>query len=132
MSPSLLETVAGLPPAVTSRLDLARGVYARTLQPLLQRGGYQAELFAFAERANPVADFATLAGRGGATHLGDALYQALAAQRGRNVTDVIVLSDGRSNGGAAPLEAARAAGVAGVPVHTLVVGQALTGANAFR
>jgi uncharacterized membrane protein len=125
-----LEEVSGLSPTNASRLELARAAYARTLQPLLARGGYESELFAFAERSNPVADFASLAGRGGATHLGDAVYQALAAQRGRNVTDVLVLSDGRSNGGSAPLEAARAAGVAGIPVHTLVVGNTHAEKNA--
>jgi uncharacterized membrane protein len=125
-----LAEVSGLPPASASRLDLARNVYARTLQPLLARAGYQTELFAFAERASAAPDFASLAGRGGATHLGDALYQALAAQRGRNVTDVIVLSDGRSNGGAPASEAARAAGVAGIPVHTLVVGNTHAERNA--
>jgi len=125
-----LEEAAGLAPGEATRLDLARAVYARTLQPLLARGGYTSELFAFAERATPVADFASLGGRGGSTHLGDALYQALAAKRGRNVTDVVVLSDGRSNGGATPLEAARAAGLAGIPVHTLVVGNTHAEKNA--
>jgi uncharacterized membrane protein len=117
-----LEEVSGLPPESATRLDLARAVYTRALQPLFTRGGYEPELFGFSERASPLADPAALAGRGGATHLGDALYQALAAARGRNVTDVVVISDGRSNGGASALDAARAAGVAGLPVHTLIVG----------
>jgi hypothetical protein len=38
------------------------------------------------------------------------------------VTDVVIVSDGRNNGGAQPLEAARVAASAGIPVHTLVVG----------
>src|SRR5262249_62055061 len=56
------------------------------------------------------------------THLGSALSSAVSGQRGRNVTDVVILSDGRSNGGTQPMEAARAAAAAGIPVHTVVVG----------
>lgn len=125
-----LEEAAGLPVASSSRLELARAVLERALLPLFRRGGYQTELYAFAESASPLTDLTTLSGRGGATHLGDALYQALASQRGRNVTDVVVISDGRSNGGTSPLDAARAAGVAGVPVHTLVVGDTRAEKNA--
>ncbi|MEQ1892983.1 MAG: glutamine amidotransferase [Planctomycetota bacterium] len=121
---------SGLDSATASRLDLARAVAQRRLLPLFARGGYQAELYAFAESASPVSDLATLSARGSGTHLGDALYQALTTQRGSNVTDVVILSDGRSNGGIIPLEAARAAGQAGVPVHTLVVGDTRSEANA--
>lgn len=125
-----LEEASGLPPESASRLDLARAVLARNVLPLIARGGYELALYSFAESANPLSDLATLSGRGGATHLGDALSQTLASQRGRNVTDVVVVSDGRSNGGASPLDAARAAGVAGIPVHTLIVGDTRAEKNA--
>lgn len=125
-----LEKVSGLPVAGSTRLDLARGVLDRALLPLLERGGYQAQIYSFAESASPITDLASLTGRGSATHLGDALYQALASQRGRNVTDVVVLSDGRSNGGSPALDAARAAGAVGVPVHTLIVGDTRAEKNA--
>jgi uncharacterized membrane protein len=125
-----LEAASGLPPTSATRLELARSVLERALLPVLRRREYQVELFSFSERASPLSDLAALSGRGGATHLGDALYQALASQRGKNVTDAIVLSDGRSNGGVPALEAARAAGVAGVPVHTLVVGDTRPEKNA--
>jgi len=125
-----LEDASGLAPTGATRLELARSVLERALLPVFQRGGYQVELFSFAESASPLTDLAGLSGRGGATHLGDALYQALASQRGKNVTDAVVISDGRSNGGAPALDAARAAGVAGVPVHTLVVGDTRAEKNA--
>lgn len=125
-----LSEESGLEAATHSRLELARAVATRRLLPLFARGGYQVECFGFAESANPVADLASLGARGSGTHLGDALHQALASQRGRNVTDVVILSDGRSNGGIPPLEAARAAGQAGVPVHTLVVGDTRSETNA--
>jgi len=125
-----LEKATGLAPASASRLDLARATVQRTLLPLLRRGKYEPELFAFSESVGPLSNLENLTGRGGATHLGDALYQALAGQRGRNVTDVVVISDGRSNGGMPPVDAARAAGVAGVPVHTLIVGDMRAEKNA--
>jgi uncharacterized membrane protein len=125
-----LEEASGLQAGTATRLELARGVLERALLPVLRRGDYGVELYSFAEGASPLADLDTLSGRGAATHLGDALYQALAGRRGRNVTDVVVISDGRSNGGISPLEAARSAGVAGIPVHTLVVGDTRAEKNA--
>lgn len=125
-----LEEASGLPAGGASRLDLARAVLARQVLPAIERGGYQLGLYGFAESASPLSDLSALSGRGGATHLGDALFQALVSRRGHHVTDVVVVSDGRSNGGSSPLDAARAAGVAGIPVHTLVVGDTRAEKNA--
>jgi hypothetical protein len=116
------ERLAGKPAAQATRSELARAAWEAELAPLLARGEYRTSLYSFAQTAAALADPAALAARGSATHLGDALSQTLAAQRGRNVTDIVILSDGRSNGGLAALEAARAAGTAGVPVHTVVLG----------
>lgn len=107
-----------------SRLELARGAVEGLLLPRLTAGEYEPRLVRFAERATPLTDAADLAGRGRGTHLGDALQEALALSRGRHVTDVVIVSDGRSNGGTSALDAARAAGAAGIPVHTVVVGDA--------
>ncbi len=125
-----LEEASGLPAGGATRLELARAVLTRQLLPAIERGGYQLGLYGFAESASPIPDLAALSGRGGATHLGDALFQALVSRRGHHVTDVVVVSDGRSNGGSSPLDAARAAGVAGIPVHTLVVGDTRAEKNA--
>jgi uncharacterized membrane protein len=117
-----LETASGRPTDGATRLELAQAVLERELAPLLERGDYRMHLYGFSETAVPLADPAALTGRGGATHLGDALAQALSATRGVNLTDVVVVSDGRSNGGLPGSEAARLAATAGVPVHTLLVG----------
>jgi hypothetical protein len=126
-----LQELAGAAPAELSRLELVQRALEGELVPLFERGEYQARLFGFAESATPLAGTSSLTGRGTGTHLGDAVTQVLATHRGRNVTDVVVISDGRSNGGTPVLEAARAAGAAGIPVHTLVVGDTRPEKNAI-
>ncbi|HED64601.1 MAG TPA: hypothetical protein ENJ09_03495 [Planctomycetes bacterium] len=126
-----LSEVAGRAPEEVSRLELARRVLDAELTPLLERGRYRADFFGFSDGTTAIRDAGLLAGRGGATHLGSALIEALAAKRGHNVTDVVVLSDGRSNGGATITEAAQAARAAGIPVHTLVVGDTRPEKNAL-
>lgn len=106
------------------RVELARATLEREILPELKQRGYAPHLYRFADTLEAVEDLSTLSGRGHATHLGSALQQALAGHRGRHVTGVVIVSDGRSNGGVSPLEAARGAGAAGTPVHTLVVGDA--------
>ena len=125
-----LEEASGLSAAEATRSDFARAVVEKELLPLLRRGDYRVQLYAFSESASPIANPGLLDGRGSATHLGDALAQALAAQRGGHLTDVVIVSDGRSNGGLPPLDAARAAGSAGVPVHALIVGDTRSEKNA--
>ena len=120
---ALAPLVAG-PLQDSSRIDLARAAVEARLLPHLEQGDYEPRLVRFAERATPLSDLAELSGRGRGTHLGDALQEALALARGRHVTDVVLVSDGRSNGGTSPLDAARASGAAGIPVHTVVVGDA--------
>ncbi len=142
-----LTSLANHPAEETTRLDLAAAAVRTKILPALTERGYVPRLFRFSERldtlpesamtpaptpaadagppsqgATPPANAPALTGRGSATHLGSALVSALSGQRGRNVTDVVIVSDGRNNGGAQPLEAARAAAAAGIPVHTLVVG----------
>ncbi len=119
-----LRELVDRPAGDAQRVELARAAYAKVVAPLLERGGYVPRVLRFAESAEPLPDVANLQARGRATHLGDALQQALAMHRGRHVTDIVVLSDGRGNGGLSPLEAARAAAAAGIPVHTVVVGDA--------
>ncbi len=113
------------------RLELARAVLEQSLLPHLTERGYEARAFSFGEGLAPLAGPDALAGRGRATHLGDALVGALASHRGRHVTDVVLISDGRSNGGATALDAARTAALSGVPVHTLVIGDTRPERNAL-
>jgi uncharacterized membrane protein len=106
----------------TTRLELAAAGVERKLLRMLEAGDYEPRLFRFDEDGAPLPDLAALIGRGRATGLGDALAEGLAAQRGRHVTDVVIVSDGRSNAGVSPLDAARGAAAAGIAVHTVVVG----------
>ncbi len=143
-----LSALAGRPAESCTRLELAAAALSKKLLPGIAKNGYVARLYRFSERLDPLAEAqlapapaptpgATapsvapananaagpgLSGRGAATHLGSALAAAIAGQRGRNVTDVVLVSDGRNNGGTQPAEAARAAAASGIPVHTLVVG----------
>jgi len=119
-----LGELAGRPTSDVTRSELARAALQKVLTPLFQRGGYVPRVLRFSESAELAPALDALGARGRSTHVGDALQQALSMHRGRNVTDVVVLSDGRSNGGLSPLEAAREAGAIGIPVHTLVVGDA--------
>lgn len=119
---SKLDALAGGNLRTASRLDLARAGYDRELGPLLERGGYQVRTYRFDSDLAPLAEMGDLDGRGHSTHLGDALSRAVGSVRGRHVTDVVVFSDGRNTGGGSPLDAARSAGAAGLPVHTVLVG----------
>jgi hypothetical protein len=57
-----------------------------------------------------------------ATHLGDALAEVLEDAAGRPVAGIILFSDGQNTGGISPAEAARTAGLAHAPVHTIPLG----------
>lgn len=109
-------------PAQVTRSAVAQRVLERVLAPKLASGGYAAKNFAFGADLEPLGPGASLNARDASTRLGDALLQSLAAHRGRHVTDVIVLSDGRQNAGASLLDAARAASSLGVNVHSIVLG----------
>jgi uncharacterized membrane protein len=109
-------------PAQATRSGVAQNVLDRVVLPKLEAGGYTTKLFAFASELSPIGASSALTGRGNSTRLGDALLQALSSHRGRHVTDVLVLSDGRQNAGSSLSDAARAAAAVGVNVHTLVLG----------
>ncbi len=135
------EALSGKPAAETMRLELEEAVLQKELLPQLQNRGYVTRAFRFAEGlapfstlpnpATPLVAADHLEGHGATTQLGDALTGVLAAHRGRHVTDVVVISDGRSNAGLAALDGARAAAAAGVPVHTLLLGDARREKNAL-
>lgn len=113
------------------RLELARAALENELLPHLEEKGYGVRMFSFDEGLSPLTDPSILLGRGRATHVGDALNQVLASHRGRHVTDVLVITDGRSNGGNPIVDSGRNAGLAGIPVHTLVVGDTRPERNAL-
>jgi uncharacterized membrane protein len=113
--------LAGRAPEEATRLDLSRAALAQLL-PHLEQESYRVRLYRFDESLAPLPDPELAEGRGHGTHLGDAMAQALGAARGKNLTDLVILSDGRSTGGLDPLEAAARAHGAGIPVHSLIVG----------
>jgi len=113
---------SGKAPEDTTRLEQIAATLPNALLNKLAGRDYDVRLFRFAEDLVPTSNLEDLRGRGRSTNIGDALERALATHRGRHVTDVVLLSDGRSNGGLAPLDAARSAAAAGIPVHTVVVG----------
>ncbi len=117
-----IRELVGTDPKQATRLDVARSSLETNVLGHLDAGGYEPRLYAFHEELSPVTQLDSLSGRGRGTHVGEALGQALNAHRGRHVTDVIVVSDGRSNGGPLIEEAALIARAAGAPVHTIVVG----------
>lgn len=106
----------------TTRLELARDATTKRLLPGLEAKGYKPRLMRFDASATAMSDPSTLSGRGRATHLGDSLAAAQSSHRGRHVTDVIIISDGRSTGGSPAVDAGRSAAAAGIPVHSLLVG----------
>ncbi len=114
-----------------SRLELARRALEEEILPLLGRTEYAARLYRFADGLSALGSLDALAGHGGSTHIGNALSEVLVGTRGTNLTDIVLVSDGRSNGGVPLADAARAAGALGLPVHTVLVGDARAERNAL-
>lgn len=118
------------PNSTPTRTAVAERILEQSLLTRLDQREYQPQVWRFDDRARPLTADEELGGRGQGTHVGDAILRALQSARGRNLTELVVLSDGRSNGGTPPLEAARIAAVAGVPVHTVVIGDTRPERNA--
>lgn len=125
-----LARLAGGAPDERTRLELLEAAISTELVPRLERGEYRPRWLRFDQGIHAWDPSERLEGRGQGTHVGDALVAGLAQMRGRHLTDVVVLSDGRSTGGIDLYEAARAASAAGVPVHTVVVGDTRPERNA--
>ncbi len=119
---STVRTFAGRAPEEVTRSELAKRFVEGPFLAELEQRGYQTQTFRFADALSPVSDFETLTAKGRSTHLGSALSNALAGQRNRYITDVVILSDGRFTGGVDPFEAGQGARAAGVEVHTMLVG----------
>lgn len=126
-----LEELGIADPGTATRSQIAQAVLDRVLAPRLAEGKYVPRVFTFSDDVAPLAPGAILSGRGHATYLGDALDEALATHRGRHVTDVVIVSDGRENGGTPMADAARGASTVGIPVHTVVVGDTRPERNAL-
>lgn len=118
--------------AQTTRGELVARVLKRDGETPVDRLATLAErvdprLYAFAAGTRAVAGIEDVQRGGsdparGATAVGDALSNALAELRHRQLTTLIVITDGQSNQGKDPAEIAAAAAADGVVVHAVAVG----------
>src|SRR5262249_40329419 len=100
--------------------------------PLAQlRKHHDVRLFRVQRKPTPIRTLDELTARGNRTELGDALDLHLAAAAGINLDAVILVSDGRNNTGADPVEVAAKYALHGIPVHTLGVGDPEPPKNAW-
>lgn len=117
--------------AGASRLDLAKGILRLpALAPLDHPAeNCQVAWYTFGERLEPVGgaeaggpslDEVRAAAK--TTRLGDALLEAVDRHGGQSIAAVLVLTDGASNEGTDPLEAAARLKERGIPVHTIGIG----------
>lgn len=125
-----LATLSGLgsPEAVadTSRLELMRSILG---QPGNRPGEQLADknevrLYSFGDEVRSLGGLDDLRPEGHYTRLGTAIAEVLAefSSRGQRVSDMLILSDGRSNSGLDPAEAAERAALDGIRIHTIGVG----------
>jgi hypothetical protein len=120
-----------------SRASLAERALAGGLSEKLAAGGARnVKVLPFAAQVMDVDQAATTgpattgpatpasqpAGDRGASAIGTAVRQALAAHRGQPVAGVLLITDGQSNAGEPPIKAAQDAGADGVPVVVLAAG----------
>ena len=120
-----LDLEAGKPEALRqqSRLALAKQGLAKLLPRLAE--GRTTQVYGFGGRLDGPKDAESLSKLGPAeptTNIGDALRDALAAHRGQPIAGVLLISDGRNNGGADPLPIAVQMGKDGIPIVALAAG----------
>ncbi|HEV3005322.1 MAG TPA: hypothetical protein VGX78_12725, partial [Pirellulales bacterium] len=103
-----------------SRLQLSQRVVGELLDELAD--GRVVTLYGFDTKLTPLAPDAPLEGltaRGASTGIGDAIAGALAAHRGQDLAGILLVTDGRSNSGLDPRDAAAVAGVQKTPIVVL-------------
>lgn len=107
-----------------TRLDRARAALTDGLATTLAQR-YALEAWKFSEGiAATAADGSTLQGRGQGTGLPEALIALADEYRGRQVPDVVVISDGRSNQGMEMAPAIERLRAEGVRAHAMLIGRA--------
>lgn len=108
-------------PTAHTRAELAaRTVKAKLLPRLKDR--FDVRLYRFSDELSPITSPDDVSGSGSRTRIGEALARIVEECRGRSVPGVVLISDGRSNDGRDPREAARLAAAELVPIHTVGVG----------
>ena len=129
---SLAAAVPAVDLANRTRAELAADVLARP-GGLLEKLGesHDVRLFAVQPKPLPIRALTELSANANRTALGDALDLHLAAAGAANLDAVLLVSDGRSNSGLDPVEAARSYALRGVPVFTIGVGDPQPPRNAW-
>jgi len=107
-------------PESATRSEVLRKELAGPLAALQER--YEVLTFAFGDTLRAIGSLDDLAAADGSTRLGDALASLVAETRGRELSQVVVVSDGKSNSGRDPQAALSALLGRSVPVHTIGVG----------
>lgn len=112
--------------AETTRVDLMKAILSRpdTSPEKVLAERNEVRLYSFGDEIRSLADHGDLRAEGHYTRLGTAIaeVQAEFASRGRRVSEMMVLSDGRSNSGLDPSEAAARAALDGIRIVTVGVG----------
>ncbi len=112
--------------AATTRIDLMKAILSRPktdpTQVLSERN--EVRLYSFGDEVRSLGDPADLRAEGHYTRLGNAIVEVQSefSSRGKRVAEMIILSDGRSNSGLDPAEAAERAALDGVRIVTVGVG----------
>lgn len=118
--------------ATKTRQDLTRAVLERPAGLLeALRKTHDVRLFRMQRKPVPIRSLDELTARGNRTTLGDALDLHMATIAGSNVDAIVLVSDGRNNGGLDPVDAARAYGQRGIPIHTIGIGDPEPPRNAW-
>jgi len=117
-----------------SRLELARGLLRHPTHNVFTKiaESYQVRYFAFGEKLFPAEGkgatgpgaLAALDANDAATRLGTAMEEALARFSGQSISGIILLTDGASNEGVAPLEVARRMRERTIPLYPVGLGLA--------
>ncbi|MHC4943547.1 MAG: VWA domain-containing protein [Planctomycetota bacterium] len=83
---------------------------------------YDLKYYGFDATLTPLGGLYDLNAEGNSTRLGDALSEVVKEYRGQRLSNVILISDGRSNRGREPADGAALAMAEQIPVHTVGVG----------
>lgn len=118
-----LSDAAGTDPSGLNRAALVDRVLSKPgglLEALAE--DHDVQLYRFSRKPIPMQGLDELAARGPRTHIGDALDLHLAGSGSLNLDGIVLISDGRSNTGLDPVEAAAKYRLQDVPIHALGVG----------
>ncbi len=107
-------------PASSPRIDVVRSALRAPVDRWREK--YEVLTFAFGDSLHAVGGLSDLVAQDGSTRLGDALAALGAETRGRDVSQVVLVSDGRANAGRDVAAALGPLIARGIPVNAVGVG----------